>query len=142
MNPEEQNQQQMRYFEQELQRGTPFVQNDPDLIFAFSEPEAKNYNKEFSHISRDIRMSHTSVADRDYLNIAYPLKRDTDVFLSETSQISLKLSHDTMIANNASVGAEGWGMDKLVTRTQRQIARITQDSSGFFKKKEPIEGQP
>lgn len=113
-------------------RAQPMIQGDSDLIYAFSEPDSKEFNDEFKHIGRDVRMANTTEQDFYYLNIAAPLTRATDDMLGHNSNFAMMLKHDMAMAENMSVGRGGFGMKTLVTRKQEQAARIVQDSSGFF----------
>ena len=115
---------------------TTMIQGDSDLIYAFSEPDSKDYHEEFKHINRDIRMANTDMLDRVYLNIAGPLSRGTDDMLGHNSNFAIMLRHDIDLVNNMSVGRDGFGMKTLVTRRQEQKARYIQDSTGFFKQKD------
>lgn len=123
------------FFQGERRSSTPLIQGDPDLIYAFSEPDAKDFAAaDFKHISRDTRMANTTELDFAYLNIAAPLTRGVEDMLGVNSMFSLMLKHDMAMLNNMSVGRGGFGMTTLVTRKQEQRARIIQDSSGFFNK--------
>ena len=113
---------------------TNIIQGDPDLIYAFSEPDSKDYHPEFKHINRDIRMANTDNLDRVYLNIAAPLSRGVDDMLGHNANFAIMLRHDIDLVNNMSVGRDGFGMKTLVTRRQEQKQRFTQDSVGFFDK--------
>jgi hypothetical protein len=115
-------------------RPQPIIQGDSDLIYAFAEPDSKEYHDEFKHIGRDVRMANTTELDFAYLNIAAPLTRAVDDLLGHNSKFSIMLKHDMAMADNMSVGRGGFGMKTLVTRKQQQEARIIQDSRGFLSK--------
>jgi len=132
------NDEESNFEEKEAKKTGNFIVNESDLINAFSQPQAQDYNPEFQHLNKDYPMSNTNDADREYINIALPLTRAVDDFLGHNSSFSIMLKHDLFGANIVSVGKEGFGMKTLITRRQEQRSRIQQDSTGFFKKK-PLE---
>lgn len=133
--------QQDQFFSDSTQRrATPMIQGDSDLIYAFSEPDSKEFHDEFKHIGRDVRMANTTETDFYYLNIAAPLTRAVDDMLGHNSQFAMMLKHDMAMAENMSVGRGGFGMKTLVTRKQEQAARIVQDSGSFFNRNKDQQG--
>jgi hypothetical protein len=127
------------FFNEGQKRQQTFIQSDSDLIYAFSEPDSKEFHDEFRHIGRDVRMANTTEQDFSYLNLASPLCRAVDDMLGHNSKFSIMLKHDMAMADNMSVGRGGFGMKTLVTRKTKQEARVIQDSAGMFNK-EPKEG--
>ena len=113
-----------------------YIQNDAELVHSFSQPDAQNFDPEFDHINKDVRMANTDTPDIYYLNLASPLSRAVDDMLGHNSQFSKMLKHDMFMCDNMSVGRGGFGMKTLVTKRQEQRARVIQDSAGFFNKKE------
>lgn len=119
---------------QENRNTTPILQSEADLIFAFSEPSAKDLKIDFAHINKDFRMSNLDDLDNDFINKASIAMIMAQSFLNSDAPCVKNTLHDMFMVANISVGRNGFGMQTLVTKTLNQFSTLTRKSTGFMNK--------
>lgn len=116
-------------------RTMPLLQGDSELIYSFSQPDAKDHKEAYSHINKDYRMANLEEGDMEFLNTSSIAGSMGSSFLGDKAKCVENIRHDQFVVLNLSVSRKGFAMKTLVTRKSEQNANIVRETKSMFNRK-------